>query len=174
MVLKRPRLLQRRALCAFVLMAAFLGLQCGRGDVSMEKPDPSPAMAPNTTIPFKTLAKGSDSAITLPRRIVIRTDADWRQLWSEHMPGLVASPPSPQVDFRTQMVIAVFRGNTEGGFPITITEIQKRGTELVVVFEELSPPPGFPLGVGVVLQPYHIVQVESLLLPVVFQRSPFH
>ena len=138
----------------------------------MEKPHPSQAMAPNVILLFKTLAKGSHSAITVPRQIVIRTDADWRQLWSEHVAGLVPSRSLPQVDFRIHMVVALFRGKTEGAFPITITEIEKRPTELVVFFEELSPPPGFPLGVAVVLQPYHLVQVESLSLPVVFQKRP--
>lgn len=69
-------------------------------------------------------------------------------------------------------MIAVFRGNTEGGFPITITEIQKGATDVVVSFEELSPPPGFPLGVSVLLQPYHVVEIDSLSLPVVFQKRP--
>lgn len=129
-------------------------------------------MAPDTILSFKTLAKGSASAITVPRRIVIRAETDWRQLWSEHIAGLVPSPPLPQVNFRTDMVIAIFRGETEGGFPITITVIEKRPTELVVSFQELSPPPGFPLGVAVIRQPYHVVQVEWLSLPVTFQKSP--
>ena len=58
-----------------------------------------------------------------------------------------------------------------GGFPIEITEINTRPHELIVFFTMLSPPPGFPLGVGVVRQPYHIVRVERLSLPVVFQEK---
>ncbi len=156
---------------ALVLMAA-LTTQCGRGAVSGDKSLASPSMGALTVVPFKTLAEGVHSAIARPRQIVIRTDTNWRQLWSEHVAGLVPSPPVPQVDFRTHMVIAVFRGNTEGGFPITITEIEKHTTELVVFFTELSPPPGFPLGVGVVRQPHHIVRVEWLSLSVVFQKRP--
>lgn len=170
--LKQPRLHQCKAIFGCLLVAGLMSLQCTRGTVSTQKPETTPARALGTLIPFTMLAKGNHSAITVPRQLVIRSDADWRQLWFEHVAGLVAPPRLLQVDFRTHMAIAVFRGNTEGGFPITITAIEKRTTELAVFFEELSPPPGFPLGVAVVLQPYHIVQVEWLSLPVVFQKRP--
>lgn len=160
------------AICALLLMVALVSVQCGRGVVSMEKPHPSREMTQNTLLSFQTLGKGNNSAITVPRRVVIRAETDWRRLWLEHIAGLVPSPPLPQVNFRSDMVIAIFRGETEGGFPITITEIEKRSTELVVFFEELSPPPGFPLGVAVIRQPYHVVQVEWLSLPVMFQKRP--
>ena len=80
------------------------------------------------------------------------------------------SPPLPPVDFRTHIVVAVFRGNTEGGLPIWITDIEKRSTELVIFFEELSPPVGESLGVAVIRQPYHIVRIDRLELSVVFQK----
>lgn len=173
MPFKPPGSRQCSAIWALALMAALTPLGCARSGTPTEIPRASPAMGLSTIIPFNTLAKGNRSAITVPRQVVIRADADWQQLWSEHIVQLVPAPPLPQVDFRTHMVIAVFRGNTEGGFPITITEIHKGATELVVFFEELSPPPGFPLGVSVILQPYHIVQIETLSLPVVFQKRSY-
>jgi hypothetical protein len=155
---------------ALLFMAVLATVQCGRSEVSEERVAASRSKGPITVIPFNTLAKGVHSAITTPRQVAVRTDADWRQLWSEHVAGLVPPPPLPHVNFRTHMVIAVFRGNTEGGFPIEITEINERASELIVFFKMLSPPPGFSADVGVVRQPYHIVRVERLPFPVVFQE----
>ena len=169
--LRKARTVKEIFTWAVLVMAALTTVQCGRTGVSEEKLNASPSKGSTTVIPFHTLAKGVHSAITRPRQVAIRTDGDWRQLWSEHVAGLAPSPPLPRVDFRTHMVIAVFRGNTEGGFPIEITEINTRPHELIVFFTMLSPPPGFPLGVGVVRQPYHIVRVERLSLPVVFQEK---
>lgn len=166
------RLPRHRVIWVTAFITALATLQCGGNGVSPEKPHASPAAGRSRVIPFSTLAKGVHSAITEPLQAAIRAEADWRQLWSEHVAGLVPSPPVPQVDFRTHMVIAVFRGNTESGFPMQITQIEERPTELAVFFEELSPPPGLPLGGGVIRQPYHIVLLELIPLPVVFQKTP--
>ena len=165
--LKRAQLNSLRVLLLVVVLAS---QYCSRADLSSGKVEAGPSRGPVSAIPFVTIAKGDHSAITTPRQAVIRTNDEWRALWSEHVAGLAPSPPLPSADFRTGMLIALFRGNTEGGFPITITEIIKGTTEVVVFFEKLSPPPRFPLGVGGIRQSYHIVQVERIPLPVVFQE----
>ncbi len=163
-------IVEHKIVSAWACTCCLLILQCGRINVSEQTSAANLITDPTSSVPFTTLAKGVHSAIREPKRVVIRAKADWQALWSEHVAGLVPSPPLPPVDFRTHMVIAVFRGNTEGGFPIGITDIEKRPTELVIFFEELSPPVGVPLGVAVIRQPYHIVQIERLALSVVFQK----
>lgn len=120
-------------------------------------------------LPFATVAKGSRSGIREPERLVLRSAPDWERLWERHTIPLQPPPPLPPVDFSQETVIAIFRGETEGGFHVEIRRIEEQDGRLVVYYYAFSPPPHLPLGVAIRLQPYHIVKLARSALEVTFR-----
>jgi len=127
--------------------------------------------AQEDAVPFSTLVKGYQSGIRQPERLAIRTAEQWQHLWEQHAASLLAKPDLPQVDFAREMVIAIFRGETDGPFPVEIRQIVERHGALVVRYYAFTPPPGLPLGVAIRLQPYHIVKLARSSLEVFFEKE---
>lgn len=77
----------------------------------------------------------------------------------------------PQLDFSAEMVIALFGGLQSEGVLLQITRIEKRLGRLVVHYV-LSGPAcskcSLPTGL---VQPFHIIRLARLDLPVVFSRD---
>lgn len=121
-------------------------------------------------LPFTTLSQGHRSGIQNPERLVIRTALDWQRLWERHTAPLHPKPPLPTVNFSQEMVIAIFRGDTEGPFPVDIQQINRQGEDISVHYMMFSPPDGLPLMVALRLQPYHIVKLPHSPGSVTFER----
>jgi hypothetical protein len=103
---------------------------------------------------LSTIAKGDGSGITTARRVVIRDDQEWRALWAEHA-GPAASPP--HVDFRTNMVAAVFAGDRPTpGYSVEIVDARRQTDTLGIRVAESRPARGM-MAAQVVVTPFHIV-----------------
>jgi hypothetical protein len=117
---------------------------------------------------FTTIASGSQSGIEEPRQVVIRTAAEWKQLWDSHAPG----DPLPPVDFSTATVIGVFAGfRSTGGHKVEITTIAREGEQLVVTWQE-SRPPRDAIVTQVLTFPFHLVTIPKHTGKIVFQKKP--
>lgn len=117
----------------------------------------------------RTLAQGHDCAVTAPSRQVARTQAQYESLWKRHLPPRVSgqAPKSPpKVDFRKEMVLAVFMGRKPtGGYAVQVTGAREEAGKLRVTVEERVPPPG-ALTIQMLTAPYHFAAVEKSALPV--------
>lgn len=101
-----------------------------------------------------TLARGDASRIVEPRRLIARTDDEWRQLWALHAGPETAPPP---VDFDARIVAAAFAGERPtAGYAVEIAAASgpPDGTRLLVT--ERAPAPG-TLTAQVLTSPFHIV-----------------
>lgn len=122
-------------------------------------------------VTFETIAAGEESGINSREALVITDQEQWEALWERHVSYDRNPPPLPQVDFSEEMVIAIFAGTKSEGYMVQITGIEQREEELAVHYF-LSGPSctkcALPTGMT---QPFHMVKLERLNLPVVFQRG---
>lgn len=102
--------------------------------------------------------------------LVIENSEEWGRVWSFSMP---VYHPAPEIDFSTHMVIAVFMGwRSSSGYGISIERITNMGNEIIVNVKETYP----GRGVGtltVVTHPHHIIKVERVEKPIVFEVQQF-
>ncbi len=72
----------------------------------------------NTThepLNYSVLASSNNSAIGSAGHQVVRDEAAFASLWTQHNANLTPAPALPSVDFAHAMVVAVFGGNKPSG-----------------------------------------------------------
>jgi protease stability complex PrcB-like protein len=117
--------------------------------VAIMQPPPSPAP--------RTIEKGDQSNIENARQVLVRTDAELRQLWQQHAP----QRPMPKVDFSREMVVAVFMGSRpNAGFSTAVVSATEGGGALVIRYTETRPASG-SLTAQVLTFPYHLVAIPK-------------
>jgi len=115
--------------------------------VAIMQPQPSPAP--------RTIEKGDQSNIENARQVLVRTDAELRQLWQQHAP----QRPMPKVDFSREMVVAVFMGSRpNAGFSTAIVSATAANGALMVRYDENRPPAG-SVSAQILTFPYHLVAI---------------
>ncbi|MCH8851237.1 MAG: protease complex subunit PrcB family protein [Planctomycetes bacterium] len=100
-------------------------------------------------VPFTTLKyeKAHPWRYYAPAHYVIRDEGQWQRLWRRgHIPlrvGEQPPPPSPPpVDFKSEMILAVFQGRCpSGGYGVTISNVGETDEQLTVVVEYREPGP---------------------------------
>jgi PrcB C-terminal len=113
------------------------------------QPPPSPAP--------RTIEKGDQSNIENARQVLVRTEAELRQLWQQHAPDR----PMPKVDFSREMAVAVFMGSRpNAGFSTAIVSATAANGALIVRYTETRPPAG-SVSAQVLTFPYHIVAIPK-------------
>ncbi len=123
------------------------------------------------SLPFKTIDKNLQSGHTERKDYVIKTPAEWEKLWKQIHPDSDA-PPSPQINFNKQMVIAVFQGQKpSGGYAIEIKKlIYGSNKKIEATVEEKSPGKGC-MATSALTTPYHIVVVAKRNQEIVFTHT---
>ncbi|HEV3485198.1 MAG TPA: protease complex subunit PrcB family protein [Vicinamibacterales bacterium] len=107
------------------------------------------------------------SQIDSARTVVVRTAADWAELWKEHTG--TANPPA--VDFTRTMVVAVFAGmRPSGGYAVEITQIEKTDAAIVVTYRERKPGPD-DITTQALTFPFHIVRTDAHAGDVTFRPA---
>jgi len=122
------------------------------------------------SVSFFTIEKGFRSGIKERKFVAIRTEKEWADLWRLH-----EGPFSPEqhislIDFKQEMVIAVFSGEKRtGGYGIEIRRVEENleKSQLEVFFLETHPSPKSML-TQALTQPYHIVKLKKVDVPLVF------
>ena len=105
-----------------------------------------PALAP-----IRTVDKGTQSEVSEPKNVVVRTEDEWTRLWHAHAPN--REPPA--VDFSREMVVGVFLGTkTTAGYDVQIVKMLGN-----VVQYRVSTPPRDAITAQVLTMPYHLVAV---------------
>lgn len=105
----------------------------------------------------------SDYGGVREKKEVVITDAEtWQSVWQDLNSVREPMPELPQVDFSSQMILAVFMGEQRsGGYGINIDNIYKKDDDLFVKIVEKKPDPKG--GVTLALtHPYHIVVIPKI------------
>ena len=118
---------------------------------------------------FTTISVGTHSGYGSQANLVIQDSEAWVDLWNQHMLFMVDPLPPPEVDFSTNMVVAVFMGvMPTGGYSLHIYEVVETESSVVVKMERTEPGPTCMVP-QVLTQPYHIVQIAITEKPVTFE-----
>ncbi len=87
------------------------------------------------SLPFETLAIGTQSGCTRAAKMVITDEAEWRRVWGIHTLGLPEAPAVPNIDFSRQVVVALLVGEqTTANHSIEIAQIVRGPSEYYVFF----------------------------------------
>ncbi len=106
---------------------------------------------------FHDVDKGSRSGIDEGRQAIVRTERDWTALWRQHDPNR----PAPPVDFKRDMVVAVFLGSRPtAGYSAEIADVAVSGDTLVVRYRERRPQAD-AIAAQVLTFPFHMVSVPA-------------
>jgi hypothetical protein len=137
------------------------------GQPPVPLPPPPPVFVPPAA-PALQEWKGTVTFVTHTGQVVVMNDRQWIHFWSEHHPH----EASPDVDFQKNMVVGVFAGpRPADSFAIQIVSAQQDGGQLLVQYQEWTPPTG-TFSVGVEVHPYDIRVVPRSALKVKFKEIP--
>lgn len=130
-----------------------------RSDAPVEFVKEAPAVLEMTSID-----QTNHSNVSTARTVVVKDEAAWVALWTEHNPSVKA----PTVDFTRQMVVATFRGQQNGGcHAVTLTNALRVGN-IVRVGRTLNVPGPLVLCTKDITTPAHIVTMEKTDDKVIF------
>ena len=119
---------------------------------------------------FVTLTQsgvGNDSFRERENQLITNEQA-FESFWNELHGNVLPIPALPEVDFESEMVIAVILGlRSNGGYAVNIERIvQQNGTTGIEVKEEI---PAAECGTAqVISSPYHIIKLQRLSGDLVF------
>ena len=92
---------------------------------------------------------------------VITTQQDWEQLWKQHVSVLVPQPPVPEIDFETEVVVAIFAGEKKsGGYATVIKKVSAELNDVVVRYKLTDPQPN-SFTIQVITQPYVMLKMDK-------------
>jgi hypothetical protein len=105
----------------------------------------------------RTIEKGDQSNIDDARQVLLRSEAELRQLWKQHSPDR----PMPKVDFSREMVVGVFMGSRpNAGFSTAVVSATAAKGALLVRYTETAPPAG-SITAQILTFPYHLVAIPK-------------
>lgn len=117
---------------------------------------------------FASIAKGDMSGQQDAKQVVVRTDAEWGALWTDHSP----KDTLPSIDFSKNMVVGVFLGTRpSAGYQVEIVGVRTQDKELIVEYVQKQPGRG-TMAAQILTEPYHLVSVTSHPGPVRFLQVP--
>jgi hypothetical protein len=109
------------------------------------------------SVPMRPIDKGLNSTMDDTRQAVVRTDAEWSRIWTQHAGGKT----KPAVDFSKDIVLALFMGTRPtAGFSTEITGVREEAGALVVSYKETRPSPD-SVAAQILTSPFHIVAVPK-------------
>lgn len=168
-VLPRKRQTNDQTPVGITIAFAFLVILAGQtnsfariispNDSKVQKTAVSSGASSPRSISVQTIAKGVRSGIREFLETVIRNDAEWRALWQRHTSLQSTPPPLPAIDFKNELVIAIFLGEKPtGGYAVEITSAERSDGVLTITYDEKSPRPG-GMTIQALTQPFDIIRL---------------
>ncbi|NHZ61691.1 hypothetical protein [Massilia genomosp. 1] len=130
----------------------------GRGHVAQEVKF---LPANGLSVDFKTIASDRFSGVATARNVVVRDQAALEALWAEHSATRSPAPAVPKVDFRTEMVIALFGGNDSACASFGVRRAAAVDEHLVIYYERKDPDPAM-MCIAVVANPMQMIVVPRV------------
>lgn len=119
-------------------------------------------------VPFTTLAMGEHSRIRAATAVVVRNEKAWERLWRRHG-GSAAE--RPVVDFRRDMVAAVFMGERPtAGYGLRVLDVHRASDGLHVLIRRRKPASG-SLVAQVMTRPFVMIRLPASETPVHFDYT---
>lgn len=132
---------ERGIRCKIGLLSAALSIATGCG-VRQAAPDPEIPPAA-VSVPFVSLARLEHSALDNEARMVVRTRAEWVDLWASATEGSGPADNPPEVDFGRRMVLVAALGRrATGGFAIRVGAVYEDRERLYAIVTETAPGSG--------------------------------
>lgn len=120
-------------------------------------------------IQFQTVSRGAYSAVQEADAAIIRTPEEFARVWAALHRGSRPEPPLPEVDFKREMVAAVFQGQQPtGGYAVAVERIEQLEDRVVIHVTAIQPRPEDFVTMALT-SPYHLVRLPRRDLPVEFQ-----
>ncbi|RSZ57197.1 hypothetical protein EJB06_21000 [Massilia atriviolacea] len=113
------------------------------------------------SVDFKTIASDRFSGVATARNVVVRDQAAFDALWAEHSAIRIPAPAAPKVDFKTEMVIALFGGNDSACASFGVRRAVAVDDRLVVYYERKDPDPAMAC-IAVVANPMQMIVVPRV------------
>lgn len=111
------------------------------------------------TLSMNEFLTGPNSAIMEQRLVVARDAAEWQTLWEAHTRTSIPTPEAPEVDFESDMVVAVFLGQrSSAGYGVAVESCVAADGKLDVVARETQPDPEL-MQATMMTAPFHWVIV---------------
>lgn len=102
-----------------------------------------------------------NSGFTAPARLVVRSEAEWRDAWARIYQHRMPKPDLPAVDFaREAVLVAALGERSSGGYGILVDSVHDTGSELQAVVRKTSPGAGC-LVTGALTQPVDAVRIPA-------------
>lgn len=121
---------------------------------------------------FRALDAGTRSGVGTPQEVVVRSPAEWEQLWRAHQSVVSPQRPLPAADFSKDFVVAIFAGQQPtGGFAVAVEQVTASASGIEVSYRVTAPPPG-AIVPQALTSPFQIIAVPSRPGPVRFRRLP--
>ena len=118
-------------------------------------------------VTFRTVARGGDSKIDKHYGLVARSGGTWHLIWFKHQ----GSAEPPEIDFRREMVVAVFAGRRPTSeYALEIVSVTREEGSLTVRYRvqidatKAKPP--------MAAAPFHIIALPAQRGPVTFVEVP--
>lgn len=160
-----PPSLSRRTLTATLIGIA--AISCS------PQPTPAPTPISSTRWPNESLTvlyRSDTSAMKEEIRLLVRSDAQWPQVWA----NVVRNPgqtPAPKIDFRTQMVFIASLGSLNQGSPGIQLDSVAEYKEFVVIYT--SAWRGMKCETEAWdVRPVTVIKMPNTYKPVVFTDTP--
>jgi len=119
---------------------------------------------------FESIERGTYSGIKEARTELIRSADAFRTFWGEHGSGTNPPPPLPAVDFDTEMVAVVHRGDFgTGGYGVEVTSVEADGGDVLIKYTSSNPPLDAMVTMAFT-QPFHVVKIPARAGPARFEE----
>lgn len=113
------------------------------GPASVFSSDPHVTPIPLTRLSPDSIAFAQYSGVTQAQNFVIRDAAAWSDLWRQIHANLDSVPPTPNIDFMQEMIVAVALGSRNtGGYNVLLTQATEDAAGILVQAGETSPGSG--------------------------------
>jgi len=114
---------------------------------------------------FRTISKGIYSGQKNPGHYIITDDFEWQSIWETINKKISPKPSLPEINFESEIVIAVFTGEKEEDYSIEIKKILEKENSIEIYMEETLLE---NLEEGDKTQAYHAVKLEKLDKEIIF------
>jgi hypothetical protein len=154
---------------AAVAGIAALGLQ-GCADAASPLA-PSAKVVETAAVPMRTVLESQNSQVQTPRRLVIRSEAAWEEVWAELQGQGASSATRPEVDFRKEIVLLAALGTKpNAGYTVSLGPTVQVGDVVTATVRKVMP--GARCGsADVVTHPFSIATIPATDLPVDFVEA---
>lgn len=134
---------------------------------SLKTQDTTEAVIADNRVMFRILSQGQTSGLTQPKFLTLRSLTEFAELWNIHSQTDPAA--MPKINFKQQMVIAVFTGEQRtGGYGIKIEKIIELENSLQIHVTLIRPKPDTDR-VMMITQPNMIVVLPRSNKKIIYQ-----